>query len=199
LNGYKSILPVADPTSKQNGFVDAKATNDHMFYRLYIQRDKGYYVFSKVKRPFKDSATVITKRDKDTIVTLTIRGKDTIMVKKVDPFTVKMNGFAGIDSIQSPNPGNGKPKLMAFAPSMYVYTHRDGYVKIVLPDEEKPEKYSIRFFEDDGNFLFELKEIKERSFKIDKTNFYHAGWFKFEIYQDGKLLEKHKFYLEKDF
>lgn len=199
LTGYKSILTVADPTSKQNGYVDAKATNDHMFYRLYIQRDKGYYIFSKPKKPFKDSTKVITRIDKDTITTLTIRGKDTIVVKKVDPFHVKINGFPRPDSVQTPNPGNGKPKLMAFAPSMYVFTHRDGYVKIVLPAEEKPEKYSIKFFEDDGSFLFELKEIKERSFKIDKPSFYHAGWFRFELYEDGKLLEKHKFYLEKDF
>jgi len=47
--------------------------------------------------------------------------------------------------------------------------------------------------------LFELKDIKQKNFKLDKTNFYHAGWFRFELYEDGKLLEKHKFYLEKDF
>jgi hypothetical protein len=199
ITGYKSILTVADPASKENGYVDAKATNDHMFYRLYIQRDKGYYVFAKARKPFKDSATVITSRIKDTIVTLTIRGKDTIIAKKVDPFGVKMNGFSGVDSIQGPNPGNGRPKMMSFTPSLYVFTHRDGYVKILLPEEEKPEKYSLKFFEEDGSILFELKEIKERSFKIDKTNFYHAGWFWFELYEDGKLFEKHKFYLEKDF
>ncbi len=197
--GYKSILTVADPMSKQNGYVDAKAVNDHMFYRIYVQRDKGYYIFSKAKKPFRDTATIYKKIDKDTITTFTIRGKDTIIVKKVDPFSVKMNGFPIADSVQTPNVNNNKPKLMAFAPSMYVYTHRDGYVKILLPEDEKPEKYAIKFFEEDGSFLFELKEIKERSFKIDKTNFYHAGWFKFELYEDGKLRERHKFYLEKDF
>jgi hypothetical protein len=79
-----------------------------------------------------------------------------------------------------------------------VYTHKDGYVQISLPSDEK-KKYAIRFFEDDESFLFELKDIKERTFKIDKTNFYHAGWFRFELYEDGKLIEKHKFFLEKDF
>ena len=80
-----------------------------------------------------------------------------------------------------------------------MYTSRDGYVRINLPDDEKAKKYSIKFFEENGNFLFEIKEIREKDFKIDKANFYHAGWFRFELYENGKLLEKHKLYLEKDF
>ena len=49
------------------------------------------------------------------------------------------------------------------------------------------------------NLLFELKDVKEKNFKIDKTNFYHSGWFKFELYENGELLEKNKFYLPKEF
>ena len=82
--------------------------------------------------------------------------------------------------------------------SLYVFTCRDGYICIKLPDSEKPKKYAIKFFEDETE-LFELKDIKEKEFKLDKTNFYHAGWFRFELYEDGKLLEKHKFYLDKEF
>lgn len=85
-----------------------------------------------------------------------------------------------------------------FVPSPFVFTQKDGYVQIKLPDAES-KKFSIRFFEEDDSFLFELKEIKRSSFKIDRTNFYHAGWFKFELDEDGKLIEKHKFYLAKDF
>ena len=40
---------------------------------------------------------------------------------------------------------------------------------------------------------------KETALTLDKTNFYHAGWFTFELYNDEKLVEKHKFYLAKDF
>ena len=89
--------------------------------------------------------------------------------------------------------------IPGFTPSPYVFTNADGYVSVNLPEEEKPKKYSIKFFNDDGLLLFELKEVKERVFKVDKTNFYHAGWFHFELYEDGKLLEKHKFLLEKEF
>ena len=93
---------------------------------------------------------------------------------------------------------NNKPRPDVFIPSIHVYTHKDGYVRINLPEDED-KKYSIKFFEEDGTFLFEMKEIKERTFKIDKSSFYHSGWFRFELYEKSKLIEKHKFYLEKEF
>jgi hypothetical protein len=171
LRNYKSILTVPDPTTRQNGFVDTKATNDHMFYRLYILLDKGVYLFSNAKRPVIDSLHKIVSNNND-------------------------QGMVN-DSVNVPVTPVIKNKPPGFTPSRYVYTYKDGYVRINLPENDK--KYNIRFFEDDETFLFELKDIKERVFRIDKTNFYHAGWFRFELYEDGKLIEKHKFYLEKDF
>lgn len=126
-----------------------------------------------------------------------VNGKLVIVPAK--PVVIKIDDLQWGDSLTSPNPNHTKPKTISFTPSLHVFTNRDGYVRINLPDEEKSKKYTIKFFEDDGNFLFELKEIKEKDFKLDKTNFYHAGWFRFELYENGKLMEKHKFYLEKDF
>jgi hypothetical protein len=193
LQGYKTILTVPDPTTPQNGYADTKAINDHMFYRLYIMLDKGIYLFSKAKKPVRDT---IKKIDPATNVVI-LQGGDTLVTAK--PFVVSLGKFPGTDSVAVPNPVNKKIKPNAFVPSLHVYTNRDGYVRINLPDEEKLKKYSIKFFKEDETFVFELKDIKERKFKIDKTNFYAAGWFKFELYEDGKLIEKHKFYLEKDF
>jgi hypothetical protein len=85
-----------------------------------------------------------------------------------------------------------------FVPSFYVYTNKDGYVFINLPDAEK-QKYRIRFFEEDGEFLFEIKSIKQTGLTLDKANLMHAGWFLFELYNDDKLVEKSKFYLAREF
>jgi hypothetical protein len=85
-----------------------------------------------------------------------------------------------------------------FVPSFYVYTNKDGYVFINLPDAEK-QKYHIKFYEEDENLLFELKNVKQSGLTLDKANFLHAGWFYFELYNDEKLVEKHKFYLAKEF
>jgi len=193
LTGYKTILTVPDPTTPQNGYVDAKAINDHMFYRLYIMLDKGVFLFSNAKRPVPDSV-----RKNGSVPNVPFLMGDSLVTAK--PFVVKLNGFPSVtDSVAVPNINGIKPVSRTFTPSLFVYTFRDGYVRISLPEGEKPKKYSVKFFEEDNTFLFEIKEAKEKNFKIDKTNFYHGGWFRFELYEDGKLLEKHKFYLEKDF
>ena len=174
IKGYKSIMTVPDPTIPQNGFVDTKAPNDHMYYRLYILLDKGFYMFSSAQKPVLDTVRRTSFDDKIT----------------------RLNGN---DSVSIPNFGmNSKIRPEVFTPSVHVYTYRDGYVRVNLPEDEN-KKYTIKFFEEDNTFLFELKDIKERTFRIDKANFYHAGWFKFELYEDGKLKEKHKFYLQREF
>ncbi|MDQ6610547.1 MAG: hypothetical protein M3Y85_12080 [Bacteroidota bacterium] len=95
-------------------------------------------------------------------------------------------------------PENAIAKKPDFVPSFYVYTNKDGYTFINLPDAEK-QKYRVKFFEEDGSFLFEIKSIQQPALTIDKTNFVHAGWFLFELYNEDKLLEKNKFYLAKEF
>lgn len=174
LKNFKTILTVPDPSIPQNGLMDTKAQNNRMFYKLYILLDKGVYLFSDAKKPVPDTVrkNVIAPEKTITVVPETTEIVD---------FNIPV-----------------KTALVKNLPSIHVYTGKDGYVSINLPTGDQ-KKYSIKFFEEDSTFLFELKEITERSLKIDKTNFYHAGWFWFELYEDGKLTEKNKFYLKKDF
>lgn len=176
---FKSILTVADPSIPENGYVDTKADNDRMFYRLYIMLDKGTYLFSDSKRPVFD--TVVKK---ETAVKSDLPG---IVVPVIISDSV----------VIGPVNGNNRPKADLYTPSKRIFTFKDGYVRIILP-EEADKKYNIKFFSGD-ELLFELKDVKERNFKIDKANFYHAGWFKFELYENDELLEKNKFYIPKEF
>jgi hypothetical protein len=177
---FKTILTVADPVLPENGFLDTKAPADNMFYRVYIMLDKGVFLFSNTKRPILD--TLVAKKG--------------MMIKTDNPSLVHSLPHDTINIAVNPN--NNRVKAVAWAPSKFVYTLKDGYIRINLPgDPEK--KYSIRFFTLRDELLFELKELKERSFKIDKANFYHAGWFKFELYEDDALKEKNSFFLPKEF
>ena len=139
-----------------------------MFYRLFVVLGQGQFLFTASKRPGVDSFRLTKNGSID-------RGKDSVNF-----------GFK-----------TGVPRR-DFVPSFYVYTNRDGYLFINLPDAEK-KKYHIKFYEEDDTFLFELKNIREPALTLDKTNFLHAGWFKFELYNDEKLVEKNKFYLAKEF
>src|SRR5579871_4818073 len=58
LKNFTSLLTVPDPSVSENGFVDAKAPNTHMFYRLFIVLDSGKYLFTKSKRAAPDTAVV---------------------------------------------------------------------------------------------------------------------------------------------
>ncbi|MEO8412201.1 MAG: hypothetical protein ABI472_01020 [Ginsengibacter sp.] len=84
-----------------------------------------------------------------------------------------------------------------FIPSKLVYTGRENNVIISLPEAEK-KKYSIKFFEEDGTLLFEIKKITDSYLTLDKVNFIHAGLFDFEIYNNNVLIERHKIYIPKD-
>jgi hypothetical protein len=168
LKNYRTLVSIADPNAKLNGFADNKALNDHMFYRLFIVKRNGEYFFTPPKRPVIDTTRAVLP------INVTQRqGQD---IKKTELV------------IRKPD----------FVPSFYIYTNKDGYVYINLPDAEK-QKYRIKFYEEDESFLFELKNIKQAGLTLDKANFMHAGWFHFELFNDEKLVEKHKFYLAKEF
>jgi hypothetical protein len=167
---FKTILSVTDPMAKMNGFADTKAINDHLWYRLFIVLDKGQYVFTAAMQPVLDTA----RTSRNQMIELT---KDTTASSLTKPVV---------------------PRKPDFIPSFYVYTNRDGYVFINLPDADK-KKYRIRFYEENDDFLFEIKSIQDPGLTLDKTNFLHSGWFKFELYNEEKLVEKNKFFLGKEF
>ncbi len=82
--------------------------------------------------------------------------------------------------------------------SKYIYTEKHGNVMIALPQVAQ-QKYSVSFFDENKTHLFDIEEIPTQSLVLDKTNFVHAGWFWFELYENGKLKEAHKFFIPKDF
>ncbi len=84
-----------------------------------------------------------------------------------------------------------------FAPSIRIFTGKDNNVIISLPNAEK-KNYGIKFFEENGTLVFEIPKIRESFLTLDKVNFIHAGMFNFELFEEGKLIEKHKFYIPKD-
>ncbi|HEV3410966.1 MAG TPA: hypothetical protein VG101_00750 [Puia sp.] len=82
--------------------------------------------------------------------------------------------------------------------SAYVYTGRYGNIHVSLPEAGK-RHYSVRFFDENNKLMFELAEIKDPALIVDKTNFLHAGWFRFELYDGDQLKEKNKLFIPKEF
>src|SRR3989442_816726 len=59
-------------------------------------------------------------------------------------------------------------------------------------------KYSIKFVDENDSPIFEINKITEPYLILDKVNFIHAGWFYYNLYESGMLLEKYKFFIPKD-
>ena len=82
--------------------------------------------------------------------------------------------------------------------SPFVYAGKYGNIHVTLPEAPK-RHYAVKFFDETGKLLFELSEIKDPSLILDKTNFQHAGWFHFELYDGDQLKEKNRFFIPKEF
>lgn len=211
LRNFTTILTVPDPLNRENGYLDTKAPKDNMFYRLFIVIDGANFIFSKSQRPFFDTtrpaAPAISQTETPKLLNpASEKAPDSVIVMVLDTLTDQYvprkikNDKAlvladSINKLQAPGlKSNNKPNV--FVPSMRLFTNAEGYLRISLEDFDK-KKYSVKFYEDNDNFLFEIKEVKRPYLVLDKTNFFHAGWFKFELFENGKLLEKHRFFISR--
>jgi len=84
-----------------------------------------------------------------------------------------------------------------FNPSGFIFTNSEGNLVIALPDVHK-KKFSLHVYTKEGAPVFEMKNIKEPLLQIDRSNFYKSGWFKYELYEAGRLREKNRFYIPAD-
>jgi hypothetical protein len=84
-----------------------------------------------------------------------------------------------------------------FNPSGFIFTNSEGNLVIALPDVHK-KKFSLHVLTKEGLPIFEMKNIKEPLLQIDKSNFYKSGWFKYELYEAGKIREKNRFFIPDD-
>lgn len=82
--------------------------------------------------------------------------------------------------------------------SQFIYTGKFGNIQVSLPEAPK-RHYAVKFFDEDDKLLFELSEIRDPNLTLDKTNFRHSGWFRFELYDGDQLKEKNKFFIPKEF
>jgi hypothetical protein len=85
-----------------------------------------------------------------------------------------------------------------FTVSKHVFMDKTGLLHIEFPWYAH-RNYQVRFFDTDRSPLFVIKDIKDPVLLLDKANFMRAGWYFFEVYEDGKLLEKNKIFVPRDF
>jgi hypothetical protein len=205
---FSTIGTVLNPQNLENGFADDKPPYSKMYYRVFISFEGGSYLFSSIVRPVKVPPV---KKDTPVVnVDTTAVDPGDITVNKTKDSTGKIvtnpdnnpnlprfpwHASPLTDSIGKTLPKND-PDLITY-PSQRIYTGRENNVVIHLRDAVS-KKYSVKFFDENNNFLFELTKLKEEYLIVEKVNFVHSGWFHFELFENGKLIEKNKFLIGKD-
>ncbi len=212
LKNFSTIGTVLNPQNIENGFADDKPPYTKMFYRVFISFEGGSYIFSSTARPVK-----VPEFKKEIPVTTTdiisLNPADNIEINRKDS-TLNLNENNPVlphipTQVNPLTDSNVKlpprkdsiivkidPEAITY-PSQRIYTGRENNVVIYLHNAAI-KKYSVKFFDENDNFLFELTKLREEYLIIERVNFVHSGWFHFELFENGKLVEKNKFFIGKD-
>ncbi|KIC93364.1 hypothetical protein [Flavihumibacter solisilvae] len=167
--------PVDDPPV-ENNVVKDKAVRPAV--KLPVVVPEKIYTLRKGDLVIGTVAESAFRRFRDSI---NFKTKDTLQVLPNDTLLVK--AFV--------------PKEV-YRPSKYVFMDKAGLLHIALPEAGR-RNYRVKFYEEDKSLLFEIKDIRDQVLLLDKANFQHAGWFLFELFEDGLLKEKNRFFIARDF
>lgn len=209
LKNFRTIFSPTVPASRQNGFLDTKVpAGTKVYYRVYYVLAGGAYFFTPSKKSASgveitannpsavqpDPEQLITIRLRDAVIgqlnaeeykkfrdSMIYQTKDTLFALSATEILIK--------------PYAEKQMWKA---SQYIFSTREGFINIRLP-MAATRHYRVLFFEEDGTPLFEIARVREPLLIIDKANFVHSGWFLFDLYENGVLLERNKFYVARDF
>ena len=168
LQNFTTIGSVLSPQSRENGFADVNFPYSKMYYRVFVSFEGGSYIITAPARPVKEAYST----DNTSNDRFPWFGKDSSLV-----FPPSKPGIT--------------------YPSSTIFTAKDNNIIIHLEDAAS-KKYSAKFFDETEKFLFELTKLKEEYLIIEKVNFVRTGWYRFELYENGLLIENNKFQILKE-
>ncbi len=174
LKNYSTIGTVLNPQSKENGYADVNPPYSKMYYRVSIVFQGGAYMISLPERPVKDNVVTDNAADK------------TGETEGIYPWQAQ----PGRDSIVLITPPKKENEITY--PSERIFTAKDNNVVIHLKDAAS-KKYTAKFYNESDSLLFELTKLTDEYLILEKVNFVRTGWYHFEIYENGKLIEKNRF------
>jgi len=169
-----------------------------MYYRIFYVLPGGRYSFTSAKKPVhieeKPLQSLTTTKPDASKPEVQPSPWDSIKKKKL----IQMIGKKNDERETNPDLKEiGVENKLYFEASAFIFTNEEGNLILLLPDAEK-KQYDLYVFNENGNPVFKMKNIKERYLLVDKSNFYQSGWFKFELYEGNRIKEKNKFFIPPD-
>ncbi|HTH32114.1 MAG TPA: hypothetical protein VL946_12265 [Lacibacter sp.] len=174
LRNFSTIHTLANPNVRSYNYVDKTAKNDSGYYRVFILFEGSNYIFTPSRKLVLDTTLTSTA------------------IKEPSNKPVQQQKESEKEDRPSVAP---KP---VWVPSNYIFTGDDGNPVIRIPNALS-KKYSVRFLKENGAQLFVIPKITDTYLTLDKVNFMKSGWYHFELFEDGKLKEKNKFLITRDY
>ena len=201
INKTDPASQIAKPVEEEEKYlILPKMDNSRIYYMMDNSSMKKPSVTNpgKIKSPTIAVEKILFVKRRDSVI-MQLEGSQ---VRRFSDSLVKQTKdtlyFVNADTLQiKPYIEVYKEPKEVYKISPYVFAGKDGNISIALPDC-KTRKYFVAFFETDNTPVMEVKDIKDPILIIDKTNFGHGGWFRFELYEDGKLKEKNKFLIPRE-
>jgi hypothetical protein len=195
-----NTVVIKPPEEEEKYLILPKIDNSRIYYMIENPTPKKPSVSTagKIKTPTIEVEKILFVKRRDSVImqlagnrvrrfsdSLVKQTKDTLLFVNADTLQIKPYIEKYIE-----------PKEV-YKISPFVYTSKDGNVTIALADYNH-KKYNVTFYETDSIPVLEVKEINDAVLIVDKTNFGHSGWFRFELYEDGKLKEKNKLLIPRE-
>ena len=195
------VLPIVKPAEEEEKYlILPKIDNSRIYYMMDNSGMKRPSVTNpgKIKAPTIAVEKILFVKRRDSVI-MQLEG---YQVRRFSDSLVKQTKdtlyFVNADTLQiKPYVEVYKEPKEVYKISPFVFAAKDGNISIALPDC-KTKKYNVTFFEQDNTQVMDVKDIRDPLLIIDKTNFGHAGWFRFELYEDGKLVEKNKLLIPRE-
>jgi hypothetical protein len=108
---------------------------------------------------------------------------------------VSANPYA-IATRKADTPIDAPVKKSNSSTTKHIHAEKNCNLLITIPDAANT-KYKIRFFDEDG-FLFQVDQLTDSLLVMEKSNFLHAGKFRYELYKNDLLVERNSFLIKKE-
>jgi hypothetical protein len=195
-----NAMVIKPPEEEEKYLILPKIDNSRIYYMIEnpTMKKPSVSTAGKIKTPTIEVEKILFVKRRDSVImqlagnrvrrfsdSLVKQTKDTLLFVNADTLQIRPYIEKYIE-----------PKEV-YKISPFVYTSKDGNVTIALADYNR-KKYNVAFYETDSIPILEVKEINDPVLIVDKTNFGHSGWFRFELYEDGKLKEKNKLLIPRE-
>lgn len=207
LRHFSTIGNVLNPLTAENGYTDYNPPFVRMYYRLFIAFSDGSYLITTPVKPIllpPPPEPPITEPEEPSVPPGSDSSKvqepiytpepETYRPKKLEPWRV--DPLEPGKTIVTPGLKEKEAEVITY-PSKRIFTSGNEQVLLILPDAII-KQYTARFYNEDGKMILELKHLKEDYLILEKVYFGKSGWYTFEIYDRGRLIEKNKIFIPQD-